>query len=76
MRLSQVSDIKRIVMGLALFALLAFGVGCDSGGGGGESTATPANPPAGRSSKDQAEARDSAYKAPGPAGKPSPSKPN
>jgi hypothetical protein len=76
MRLSQVSDVKRIVVGLALFAMLAFGVGCDSGGGGGESTATPLTPPAGRSGKDQSAARDSAYKAPGPAGKPSPSKPD
>jgi hypothetical protein len=76
MRLSQMSDVKRIVMGLALFALLAFGVGCDSSGGGGESTATPSTPPPGRSAKDQGAARDGAYKAPGAAGNPSPSKPN
>jgi hypothetical protein len=76
MRLSQVSDVKRIVMGLALFALLALTVGCDSGGGGGESAVAPSTPPAGRSGKDQAAARENAYKAPSAAGKPTPSKPN
>jgi len=61
MQFSRVLHRTRILLGLGLFGLLAFTVGCDSGGGGGESAVTPSMPPPGRSAKEQMEARAKSY---------------
>jgi hypothetical protein len=51
----------RVLIGFGLLGLLAFAIGCDSGGDAGVSNVTPTTPPPGQSGKDQAAARAKSY---------------